>query len=100
MEYIIVKVNELFENILNLLVVFKEVGVVDSGGKGLLCVYEGFLKVFKGEKVEVKVVKIDKDEFVYDEYDFYGVINIEDIIYGYCIEMMVCFGKNKKVFDE
>ncbi|SBE97938.1 fatty acid kinase catalytic subunit FakA [Staphylococcus aureus] len=100
MEYIIVKANESLENTPNLLAVLKEVGVVDSGGKGLLCVYEGFLKALKGEKVEAKVAKIDKDEFVHDENDFHGVINTEDIIYGYCTEMMVRFGKNKKAFDE
>lgn len=99
-EYIIVKANESLENTPNLLAVLKEVGVVDSGGKGLLCVYEGFLKALKGEKVEAKVAKIDKDEFVHDEHDFHGVINTEDIIYGYCTEMMVRFGKNKKAFDE
>lgn len=100
MEYIIVKANESLENTPNLLAVLKEVGVVDSGGKGLLCVYEGFLKALKGEKVEAKVAKIDKDEFVHDEHDFHGVINTEDIIYGYCTEMMVRFGKNNKAFDE
>ncbi|HDD6907273.1 TPA: fatty acid kinase catalytic subunit FakA [Staphylococcus aureus] len=100
MEFIIVKANESLENTPNLLAVLKEVGVVDSGGKGLLCVYEGFLKALKGEKVEAKVAKIDKDEFVHDEHDFHGVINTEDIIYGYCTEMMVRFGKNKKAFDE
>lgn len=100
MEYIIVKANESLENTPNLLAVLKEVGVVDSGGKGLLCVYEGFLKALKGEKVEAKVAKIDKDEFVHDEHDFHGVVNTEDIIYGYCTEMMVRFGKNKKAFDE
>lgn len=100
MEYIIVKANESLENTPNLLAVLKEVGVVDSGGKGLLCVYEGFLKALKGEKVEAKVAKIDKGEFVHDEHDFHGVINTEDIIYGYCTEMMVRFGKNKKAFDE
>ncbi|MFK3494937.1 fatty acid kinase catalytic subunit FakA [Staphylococcus aureus] len=100
MEYIIVKANESLENTPNLLAVLKEVGVVDSGGKGLLCVYEGFLKALKGEKVEAKVAKLDKDEFVHDEHDFHGVINTEDIIYGYCTEMMVRFGKHKKAFDE
>ncbi|HAR5379451.1 TPA: DAK2 domain-containing protein [Staphylococcus aureus] len=100
MEYIIVKANESLENTPNLLAVLKEVGVVDSGGEGLLCVYEGFLKALKGEKVEAKVAKLDKDEFVHDEHDFHGVINTEDIIYGYCTEMMVRFGKNKKAFDE
>src|SRR5699024_7502614 len=33
----------------DLLPVLKQVGVVDSGGKGLLSVYEGFLSALKGE---------------------------------------------------
>ncbi|WP_251943080.1 fatty acid kinase catalytic subunit FakA [Staphylococcus sp. Marseille-Q5304] len=88
------------ENTPNLLPVLKEVGVVDSGGKGLVVVYEGFLKALKGEKVETKVQKIDTESFVNDEHDFHGVINTEDIVYGYCTEMMVRFGKNKRQFDE
>ena len=95
MEYIIVKANESFENTPNLLAVLKEVGVVDSGGK-VCYAFTKVLKALKGEKVEAKVAKLDKDEFVHDEHDFHGVINTEDIIYGYCTEMMVRFGKNKK----
>lgn len=38
----------------DLLPVLKDVGVVDSGGKGLLCVYEGFLGALKGEAVPKK----------------------------------------------
>ncbi|AMY04980.1 DAK2 domain-containing protein [Staphylococcus condimenti] len=88
------------ENTPNQLPVLKEVGVVDSGGKGLLCVYEGFLKAMKGEKVETTVPKLDTESFVNDDHDFHGVINTEDIVYGYCTEMMVRFGKDKKPFDE
>ncbi|MDU1549966.1 MAG: hypothetical protein E7E51_02570, partial [Staphylococcus epidermidis] len=88
------------DNTPNLLAVLKEVGVVDSGGKGLLCVYEGFLKGLKGEKVEAQAPKLDTESFVNDDHDFHGVINTEDIVYGYCTEMMVRFGKNKKAFDE
>ncbi len=39
----------------DLLPVLKEVGVVDSGGQGLLFVYEGFLAELKGEKVSERV---------------------------------------------
>lgn len=35
-----------------LLPVLQEVGVVDSGGAGLLCILEGFLKAMEGEVVE------------------------------------------------
>lgn len=36
----------------DLLPVLKEVGVVDSGGAGLLCILEGFLKAMEGHVVE------------------------------------------------
>ena len=49
MAHLIEAASESLDNTPNLLAVLK-VGVVDSGGKGLLCVYEGFLKGLKGEK--------------------------------------------------
>lgn len=100
MAHVIEAASESLDNTPNLLAVLKEVGVVDSGGKGLLCVYEGFLKGLKGEKIEAQAPKLDTESFVNDDHDFHGVINTEDIVYGYCTEMMVRFGKNKKAFDE
>ena len=96
MAHLIEAASESLDNTPNLLAVLKEVGVVDSGGKGLLCVYEGFLKGLKGEKIEAQAPKLDTESFVNDDHDFHGVINTEDIVYGYCTEMMVRFGKNKK----
>ena len=55
MEHTISAAKESLDNTPNLLAVLKEVGVVDSGGKGLLCVYEGFLKGLKGEKLKLKL---------------------------------------------
>ncbi|SUM32686.1 glycerone kinase protein [Staphylococcus gallinarum] len=46
------------ENTPNLLPVLKEVGVVDSGGKGLVLVYEGFLSALKGETIDATSYKI------------------------------------------
>ncbi|QLK85839.1 fatty acid kinase catalytic subunit FakA [Staphylococcus sp. 17KM0847] len=88
------------ENTPNLLPVLKEVGVVDSGGKGLTLVYEGFLKAMKGETITAQTPKLDKEELFNDEHDFHGVINTEDIVYGYCTEMMVRFQSDKAPFDE
>ena len=98
--YIIEQAKISLENTPNLLPVLKEVGVVDSGGKGLVVVYEGFLKALKGETISAETQKLDTDTLVNEAHDFHGVINTEDIIYGYCTEMMVRFGKNKKFFDE
>lgn len=100
MEDTIAEAQKSLDNTPNLLAVLKEVGVVDSGGKGLLCVYEGFLKGLKGEKIEAHTARLDTDSLVNEEHDFHGVINTDDIVYGYCTEMMVRFDKNKKTFDE
>lgn len=100
MEYTIEEAEKSLNNTPNLLAVLKEVGVVDSGGKGLLCVYEGFLKGLTGQTIEVKKEKLNTEELVHEEHDFHGVINTEDIKYGYCTEMMVRFGKDKREFDE
>ncbi|MDW3924227.1 fatty acid kinase catalytic subunit FakA [Staphylococcus saprophyticus] len=100
MAYILEEAEVSLENTPNLLPVLKEVGVVDSGGKGLAIVYAGFLKALKGEMVSAQSPKLNKESLVNEEHDFHGVINTEDIVYGYCTEMMVRFGKNKKTFDE
>ncbi len=100
MESTIEAAEKSLNNTPNLLAVLKEVGVVDSGGKGLLSVYEGFLKGLNGETIEASKPKLDTDTLVNDEHDFHGVINTEDIVYGYCTEMMVRFGKDKKPFKE
>ncbi|MCD3219831.1 fatty acid kinase catalytic subunit FakA [Mammaliicoccus sciuri] len=100
MEAVIEEGQKALENTPNQLPVLKEVGVVDSGGQGLMFVYEGFLATLKGEKIQPAKEKVDTDEFINDDHDFGGVMNTEDIVYGYCTEIMVRFGKDKKVFDE
>lgn len=78
----------------DLLPVLKEVGVVDSGGQGLVCVYEGFLAELKGEKLSDNAnVLPSMDELVNAEHhkSVQSHMNTEDIVYGYCTEFMVKF---------
>lgn len=87
----------------DLLPVLKEVGVVDSGGQGLVCVYEGFLAVLKGEKLpDMTPLTPTMDELVSAQHhqSVQGFMNTEDIEYGYCTEFMVRFEDNKKSFSE
>ncbi|GGF11371.1 phosphatase [Halobacillus andaensis] len=82
----------------DLLPVLKEVGVVDSGGQGLLTIYEGFLANLKGEEMpEMTSSSVSMDEMVNAEHhksaqDF---MNTEDIEFGYCTEFMVKFEEEK-----
>lgn len=100
MEAVIESGQVALDNTPNQLPVLKEVGVVDSGGQGLMFVYEGFLATLKGEKIAPNREKVDTDEFINDDHDFGGIIDTEDIVYGYCTEIMVRFDKDKKTFDE
>ncbi|MBU2659163.1 DAK2 domain-containing protein [Bacillus cabrialesii] len=86
----------------DLLPVLKEVGVVDSGGKGLLCVYEGFLASLKGENVPQKVVLPSLDDMVSAEHhkSAQSMMNTEDIEFGFCTEVMVRLDQTKREFDE
>lgn len=47
----------------NLLPVLKEAGVVDSGGAGLLCVFEGMQSSLQGEMVDVSKFQKESEEF-------------------------------------
>ncbi|MBM7647171.1 DAK2 domain fusion protein YloV [Bacillus ectoiniformans] len=82
----------------DLLPVLKEVGVVDSGGQGLLFVYEGFLAELKGEKLSNVSVSAPKlDDLVRAEHhkSVQSFMNTEDIEFGYCTEFMVKFEADK-----
>ncbi|KEZ50054.1 MULTISPECIES: DAK2 domain-containing protein [Metabacillus] len=86
----------------DLLPVLKEVGVVDSGGQGLVFVYEGFLAVLKGEKVSSAKVAASMTDLVSAEHhkSVASHINTEDIEFGYCTEFMVRFEDDKEPFKE
>lgn len=87
----------------DLLPVLKQVGVVDSGGKGLLTIYEGFLAVLKGE-AHIEATQEDVAEHVHAAFDNdeEHPISMDDITFGYCTEIMVRIGENPstdKTFD-
>ncbi|WP_273850366.1 DAK2 domain-containing protein [Guptibacillus spartinae] len=82
----------------DLLPVLKEVGVVDSGGQGLLLIYEGFLAVLEGKETPDSSVDEEKmDELVRAEHhkSAQGHMKTEDIEFGYCTEFMVQFEEDK-----
>ncbi|MEW9050431.1 MAG: DAK2 domain-containing protein [Neobacillus sp.] len=82
----------------DLLPVLKEVGVVDSGGQGLVFVYEGFLAELKGEKLPDSPETLPSmNEMVSAEHhkSVQSHMNTEDIVFGYCTEFMVRFEEEK-----
>ncbi|MGO1059808.1 DAK2 domain-containing protein [Planococcus sp. FY231025] len=86
----------------DLLPVLKEVGVVDSGGQGLVYVYEGFLAALKGEQLPEKHAHNTMDDLVSAEHhkNIAGFMDTSDIAFGYCTEFMVKFEEGKKEFNE
>lgn len=93
------------ENTPNLLPVLKEVGVVDSGGQGLVYIYHGFLESLTGESIPVKLAdpnKANVTELAHQENFFNTAHSVasEDIHYGYCTEIMVKIGEGETVTDE
>jgi DAK2 domain fusion protein YloV len=86
----------------DLLPVLKEVGVVDSGGQGLLFIYEGFLNALTGEYQANDVYEptpAAMDEMVNAEHhrSVQGQMATEDIKFGYCTEIMVKIGEGPTV---
>lgn len=84
-----------------LLPILKEVGVVDSGGQGLVCVYQGFLAALKGEKIEgLEAVETNVVDMQFEDDHDMDFMSPEDIVYGFCTEFTVRLDKEKKEFDE
>lgn len=81
----------------DLLPILKEVGVVDSGGQGLLFIYEGFLSVLNGEYVPENDFETPAamDEMINAEHhrSVHSHLATEDITFGYCTEIMVKIGE-------
>lgn len=77
-----------------MLLVLKEVGVVDSGGQGLVFIYEGFLAALTGEYIaseDFKATPAVMTEMINAEHHKSVAEHVatEDIKYGYCTEIMV-----------
>ena len=78
----------------DMLPVLKEVGVVDSGGQGLVFIYEGFLSALTGEFIaseEFQATPAAMSEMINAEHhkSVAGHVATEDIKFGYCTEIMV-----------
>ncbi|MFC7372131.1 DAK2 domain-containing protein [Fictibacillus iocasae] len=89
----------------DLLPVLKEVGVVDSGGQGLVTVYEGFLAVLEGRELPKTPAasKLMNDMVNAEHHKAQMHMKTEDIVFGYCTEFMVKFEDDKlskTSFDE
>lgn len=101
-EGIVTEAKASLERTPDLLPVLKEVGVVDSGGQGLVYVYEGFLACLKGEALPEKHVNNSMTDLVSAEHHktIAGFMDTADIEFGYCTEFMVKFEDGKKSFNE
>ncbi|WP_341201863.1 DAK2 domain-containing protein [Planomicrobium okeanokoites] len=101
-EGIVTEAKASLERTPDLLPVLKEVGVVDSGGQGLVYVYEGFLASLKGEELPEKHVNDSMNDLVSAEHhkNIAGFMDTADIEFGYCTEFMVKFEDGKKEFNE
>ena len=98
MEDIVAEAKASLQRTPDLLPVLKEVGVVDSGGQGLVFVYEGFLAELKGEKLSgVEAAVPSMEELVKAEHhrSVQSQLATEDIEFGYCTEFMVRFEQDK-----
>lgn len=81
-----------------MLPVLKEVGVVDSGGQGLVFIYEGFLSALTGDYIaseEFQATPANMSEMINAEHhkSVAGHVATEDIKFGYCTEIMLALRK-------
>ena len=80
-----------------LLPVLKKAGVVDAGGQGIIFIFEGMLKVFKGEgMITEETVKEESSEF--EAKGIYSKDIDKDVVNAYRVEFIV--NKNEKANEE
>lgn len=101
MDAIYLEAQESLKRTPELLPILKEVGVVDSGGQGLVCVYQGFVAALKGEEIEgLDSVETNVVDMQFEDDHDMDFMSPEDIVYGFCTEFTVRLDKNKKEFNE
>ncbi len=78
------------DNTPNLLPVLKEAGVIDSGGKGLLTIFEGYLKFLQGVEItENDDYEAMESHGTLQKVDF-SAFNADSVLdYGYCTEFLL-----------
>ena len=86
LEMVIAEANESLERTPELLKNLKEAGVVDSGGKGLVLIYEGMYEALKGNPIKAKDLNDSKTQEVKQAGTS---INTEDIKFCYCTEFIL-----------
>ncbi len=86
--------NDAVELTPSLLPVLKKAGVVDAGGKGLMCFYEGMYKALIGESVsEGMVVSTETSTETLMEHA--DIMNLGNIEFAYCTEFFIINLKKK-----
>ena len=86
LEMVIAEANNSLERTPELLKSLKEAGVVDSGGKGLVLIYEGMYEALKGNPIKAK----DLNDSNVSEIKQAGTsINTEDVKFCYCTEFIL-----------
>ncbi len=88
LEMVLAQANVSLDKTPDLLINLKEAGVVDSGGKGLVCLYEGMLLAVKGSPVKLRTGE-DRQEDVQAPIMTLGSKSEEDIEHGYCTEFIL-----------
>ena len=74
--------------------VLKKAGVVDAGGKGLMCVFEGMSKAILGETVNAELV-VGETNSVETVMDHADIMSLGDIEFAYCTEFFIINLKKK-----
>ncbi|MGL4913793.1 MAG: DAK2 domain-containing protein [Romboutsia sp.] len=87
LELVIAEANESLNRTPQLLKVLKEAGVVDSGGKGLVLIYEGMLSSLKGNPIKILDSATTANVSTIEMSS--NGINLEDIEFGYCTEFIL-----------
>ena len=85
MKLLVKEANNSLDRTPELLHALKEAGVVDSGGKGLVLVYEGMLKSLEGQFVESQEIQTTETTSVQVE----NRLSTEDIKFQYCTEFIL-----------
>lgn len=95
---------EILKRTPDMLPVLKQAGVVDSGGKGLMIIFQGFMAALTGQPIEAESQQTTGGPRMVGAMDYeddHETFNsLEDIKFGYCTEFIVSHPKEGVGYNE
>ncbi len=100
LSFLTAEMEKSLKNTPELLPVLKEAGVVDSGGAGMVFIFDGMTKALDGVVIDETVPALSRNDFSVKSNSAVLLEDIKDMEYGYCTEFILQLMESKNPISD